>query len=308
MRTCPQLRVLVAASPTPRRLRCHSPLSPLTTQLPLTLPLTLPMRVGRRALSTGVRVLLRKRPAANQPVTEHCFEVREGGCSPAAAVCAAGQLSAADMLYCRTLYLSVDPFLRCRFNASTGVDYTQPYQPGEPLTSAGIGQVIACGQRASERGFAAGDLVLQPFDAWPWASAVSIPASSVSRIPVALGVLAWPRLVVLAGGQSRPPAAQGALILERDGRSELQSRAMATWALGRRSIVQPLRGATQGLSHLECVLAAHQALGAHQARSCRHRRCSALRASRGSPPSWASSTWRGRAQERLRWSRARPAL
>lgn len=180
------------------------------------------MRSGRRALSTGVRVLLRKRPAANQPVTEHCFELREGGCGPVAA--------AEDMLYCRTLYLSVDPFLRCRFNESTGVDYTQPYQPGEPLTSAGIGQVIACGQRATERGFAAGDLVLQPFDAWPWASAVSIPASSVTRIPVTLGALAWPRLVVLAGGQSRPPAAQRALILGRGGRSGLQSSAMAARA------------------------------------------------------------------------------
>ena len=171
------------------------------------------LRTSRRSLSTGVRVLLRKRPEANQPVTEHCFELREGGCGPAAAVCAAGQLSAPDMLYCRTLYLSVDPFLRCRFNESTGVDYTQPYQLGEPLTSAGIGQVIACGQRASERGFAAGDLVLQPFDAWPWASAVSIPAAAVSRIPVALGVLAWPIHVVLAR-----------LILLRGGGSGLQSK------------------------------------------------------------------------------------
>ena len=92
------------------------------------------MRVGRRALSTGVRVLLRKRPAANQPVTKRCFELREGGCGPAAAVCAAGQLSAADMLYCRTLYLSVDPFLRCRFNESTGVDYTQPCMPQRAQT------------------------------------------------------------------------------------------------------------------------------------------------------------------------------
>ena len=115
-----------------RRAERHSPLA--LPQRPAA------MRVGQRALSTGVRVLLRKRPAANQPVTEHCFELREGGCGPVAA---------ADMLYCRTLYLSVDPFLRCRFNESTGVDYTQPYQPGEPLTSAGIGQVIACGQRAT---------------------------------------------------------------------------------------------------------------------------------------------------------------
>ena len=195
------------------------------------------MRAGRRALSTGVRVLLRKRPAANQPVTEHCFELREGGCGPVAA--------AEDMLYCRTLYLSVDPFLRCRFNESTGVDYTQPYQPGEPLTSAGIGQVIACGQRASERGFAAGDLVLQPFDAWPWASAVSVPASSVTRIPVTLGALAWPdssswpvgraghlRLsvrsssgAVAALGSEQRYGRSGAAVVQPWGRSEVSPKA-----------------------------------------------------------------------------------
>lgn len=49
----------------------------------------MPLRTSRRSLSTGVRVLLRKRPDANQPVTEHCFELREGGCGPVAAVCAA---------------------------------------------------------------------------------------------------------------------------------------------------------------------------------------------------------------------------
>lgn len=61
-----------------RRAERHSPLA--LPQRPAA------MRVGQRALSTGVRVLLRKRPAANQPVTERCFELREGGCGPAAAV------------------------------------------------------------------------------------------------------------------------------------------------------------------------------------------------------------------------------
>ena len=44
-----------------------------------------------------MHVLLRKvRPDANQPVTEHCFELREGGCGPVAAVCAAASISALD--------------------------------------------------------------------------------------------------------------------------------------------------------------------------------------------------------------------
>ena len=66
----------------------------------------------------GVQVLLRRRPLWDEPVTDDCFEVREGGCGPPAAVCAAGALAqrAEDMLYCRTLFVSVDPFLRCRFN------------------------------------------------------------------------------------------------------------------------------------------------------------------------------------------------
>ena len=125
---------------------------------------------GRRALSTSVRVLLRQRPRPNEAVTVDNFYITHGGCGPPAAVCAAGQLgnSADDLLYCRTLYLSVDPFLRCRFNEITGVDYTKPFEVGAPLSSAGIGEVLACGPRAKERGFASGDLVLQPFDAWPW--------------------------------------------------------------------------------------------------------------------------------------------
>ena len=80
----------------------------------------------RRHLSTsasaGLRILLGKRPVANQPVTVDCFDLRKGGCGPPAPVCAAGALGSlsADMLYCRTLLVSVDPFLRCRFNEATG--------------------------------------------------------------------------------------------------------------------------------------------------------------------------------------------
>lgn len=161
----------------------------------------------RRHLSTsasaGLRILLRKRPVANQPVTMDCFDLRKGGCGPPAPVCAAGALgsSSADMLYCRTLMVSVDPFLRCRFNEATGVDYTSPYDLAAPITSAGIGQVLACGSHARLQGFRAGDLVLQPFDAWPWATATSVPASSVSQIPPLLGMLVRPSALLGAAGQ-----------------------------------------------------------------------------------------------------------
>ena len=97
--------------------------------------------------------------------------------------------------------VSVDPFLRCRFNESTGVAYTKPYEVGLPLTSAGIGQVLACGGEAQRQGFAAGDLVLQPFDSWPWATATSLPAASVSRIPPALGLLVAPSALLGVAGQ-----------------------------------------------------------------------------------------------------------
>ena len=131
-----------------------------------------PSRGDQREGGGGIQVNLRQRPEPNEPVTDACFEVKEGGCGPPAPVCAAGQLgsSATDTLFCRTLYLSVDPFLRCRFNerctrshlipsspipchhtprlrdvaslGSTGVDYTQPYAVGAPISSAGIGQVL----------------------------------------------------------------------------------------------------------------------------------------------------------------------
>lgn len=153
--------------------------------------------------STSVQVLLRRRPGSNEPVTEDCFEVVRGGCGPPAAVCAAGQLgsSADEMLYCRTLYLSVDPFLRCRFNEKTGVDYTAPYEIGKPITSAGIGQVLAVGARARAQGFSEGDLVVQPFDSWQWATATSVSASSVGRVPPALAMLIPPSALLGATGQ-----------------------------------------------------------------------------------------------------------
>ena len=97
--------------------------------------------------------------------------------------------------------------------------------------------------------------VLQPFDAWPWASAVSIPASSVTRIPLALGVPTWPKV-----SSSWPAGRAGHVRLRvhlrlrvrsrsgNGGRSWLRGRATAARA-PQCSRVEPLRGAAQG-THL----------------------------------------------------------
>ena len=98
--------------------------------------MTRALRASRRALHS--EVVLRRRPAANQPVCLSCFEPRPQPLPP--------RTPAPHEVLCRTVYLSVDPFLRCRFNASTGVDYTQPYALGEPIASAGIGEVLQVGR------------------------------------------------------------------------------------------------------------------------------------------------------------------
>lgn len=64
----------------------------------------------------------------------------------------------------KTLYLSVDPALRCRMNESTGVAYMNPWVPGQPIDGlGGVGLVI----HSSTSRFQEGDLVHGTF-AWPW--------------------------------------------------------------------------------------------------------------------------------------------
>ena len=134
------------------------------------------MRVGRRfaSSSAGTRVLLRSRPQSGAAVSVNDFEVARSTTSEG--------LQSNELL-CETLVLSVDPFLRCRFNESTGVDYTLPYQIGRPITSAGIGVVLDSGSEV--RDVQPGDLVIEPFDSWPWAERCRVRAQSVTRLPPA---------------------------------------------------------------------------------------------------------------------------
>lgn len=86
--------------------------------------------------------------------------------------------------------VSVDPFLRCRFNEDTGVDYTAPYEVGGLISSAGIGVVEEVPEGDGESGgLRVGDVVLEPFDSWPWADRAVLPARALTVIPSAVPLL-----------------------------------------------------------------------------------------------------------------------
>lgn len=62
----------------------------------------------------------------------------------------------------KTLYLSVDPYMRCRMNEDTGAAYLTPWTIGEPPVGGGVGKVVQSGSQT----FQEGDIV-ESF-AYPW--------------------------------------------------------------------------------------------------------------------------------------------
>ncbi|KAG8449456.1 hypothetical protein GDO86_016200 [Hymenochirus boettgeri] len=76
----------------------------------------------------------------------------------------------------RTLFLSVDPYLRCRLNEDTGADYIQPWTISEVVDSGGIGVVEE--SRTTE--LVPGDLVIS-FN-WPWQTKCILNGSSLKKL------------------------------------------------------------------------------------------------------------------------------
>lgn len=169
--------------------------------------------------SDSIHIQLARRPAAGEAVSRDHF--RTVAAPPPKAL-------AADEVRCDTLYLSVDPFLRCRFNEDTGVDYTQPYQVGESITSAGIGIVT----ESAVVGYAKGDVVLQPFDAWPWQTSVVMPAASIKKIPKAYALMNPLTSLLGAVGQTGLTAYVGVVHHRRPGPGDVFVVSGAAGAVG----------------------------------------------------------------------------
>ncbi|XP_042357154.1 prostaglandin reductase 2-like [Plectropomus leopardus] len=99
------------------------------------------------------RVVLNSRPGNNGvPVPEN-FRLEETSLT--------SDLQDGEVLV-RTLWLSVDPYMRCRMNEDTGVDYAAPWQLSECVDGGGVGVVES--SRCSS--FSEGNVVTS-FN-WPW--------------------------------------------------------------------------------------------------------------------------------------------
>ncbi|XP_054651438.1 prostaglandin reductase 2 isoform X3 [Dunckerocampus dactyliophorus] len=76
----------------------------------------------------------------------------------------------------RTLYLSVDPYMRCRMNEDTGAEYLTPWQLSECVDGGGVGVV----ESSRHSAFREGDVVTS-FN-WPWQSHAAVKGSILEKV------------------------------------------------------------------------------------------------------------------------------
>ncbi len=113
---------------------------------------------------------------------------------------------AAGEVLLRTVYLSVDPYMRGRMSPVRS--YTAPMRPGDVIT----GEVVARVVESRHPGFAAGELAVAPLG---WRTAGVVPGSALHKVALpeakaslALGALGMPGLTAYLGllevGRPRP--------------------------------------------------------------------------------------------------------
>ncbi|XP_069714252.1 prostaglandin reductase 2 isoform X2 [Phaenicophaeus curvirostris] len=82
----------------------------------------------------------------------------------------------AEQVRVRTLYLSVDPYMRCRMNEDTGSDYLLPWQLSEVADGGGVGVV----EESKHENLAKGDFVVS--FVWPWQTMAILDGSLLQKI------------------------------------------------------------------------------------------------------------------------------
>ncbi|XP_029454538.1 prostaglandin reductase 2 isoform X2 [Rhinatrema bivittatum] len=152
------------------------------------------------------RIILHSRPGKNsEPVAEN-FQVEEASLPDGISE---GQVKV------RTLYLSVDPYMRCRMNEETGSDYLLSWKLGEVADGGGIGVV----EESKHGNFTIGDTVCS-FN-WPWQNTAIVEAKILQKLDPQLvdghlsyflGAVGMPGLTALFGvkekGHVTPSAKQ----------------------------------------------------------------------------------------------------
>ncbi|XP_007459850.1 PREDICTED: prostaglandin reductase 2 [Lipotes vexillifer] len=143
------------------------------------------------------RVVLNSRPGKNgNPVAEN-FRVEE--------------INLPDninegQVQVRTLYLSVDPYMRCRMNEDTGSDYISPWQLSQVVDGGGIGII----EESKHTNFTKGDFVTSFY--WPWQTKVILDGNILEKVDPQLvdghlsyflGAIGMPGLTSLIGIQEK---------------------------------------------------------------------------------------------------------
>ncbi|KAM5130038.1 prostaglandin reductase 2-like isoform 1-T2 [Mantella aurantiaca] len=113
------------------------------------------------------RFVLASRPGNDrEPVTEN-FRLEEADLSE--------ELLDGQVL-AKTLYISVDPYLRCRMNEHTGTNYMRPWKVSEVLDSGGIGVI----ELSNNCNLKVGD-ILTSFN-WPWQTKCILDGNTVKKL------------------------------------------------------------------------------------------------------------------------------
>ncbi|XP_040916538.1 prostaglandin reductase 2 [Toxotes jaculatrix] len=113
------------------------------------------------------RIVLNSRPGKNGAPVPDNFRLEETTLAP--------DLKDGEVLV-RTLYLSVDPYMRCRMNEDTGADYLTPWKLSECVDGGGVGIVES--SRCST--CAVGDVVTS-FN-WPWQTSAVLKGSGLQKV------------------------------------------------------------------------------------------------------------------------------
>ena len=103
--------------------------------------------------SQNIRVFLRSRPGKSNPVSVENFGVE----NIPVLECKEGEIIA------KTLCLSVDPYMRVRFNENSGVAYVKSWLIGETIDASGTGIIL----ESKDESFKSGDVIHLPL-CWPF--------------------------------------------------------------------------------------------------------------------------------------------
>ncbi|XP_010895588.3 prostaglandin reductase 2 isoform X1 [Esox lucius] len=150
------------------------------------------------------RVLLNDRPGANGEPVPSNFRVEETTVQP--------DLNKGQVLV-RTLFLSVDPYMRCRMNDITGVEYMAPWRLSEAVDGGGVGVV----ESSCYDALSVGDTVMSMN--WHWQTHVVMDGKCLQKVDPQLvdghvsyflGAVGMPGLTALFGVRKKGNVTQGA--------------------------------------------------------------------------------------------------